>query len=40
MNEDQLDLLKKARDSLKAATVLLNSGFPGYAASRAYFSMF
>ena len=40
MTDDQLELLKKARDSLSAATLLLDSGFPGYAASRAYFSMF
>jgi uncharacterized protein (UPF0332 family) len=33
-------LLLSARDSLAAADVLLSSGYPGYAASRAYYSMF
>jgi len=40
MTEDQLELLEEARDSLLAAKVLLRSGFPGYAASRAYYAMF
>ena len=40
MTEDQLDLLTDARDSLAAARLLLQSGFPGYAASRAYYAMF
>lgn len=40
MTEDERDLLVEARDSLAAARTLLASGFPGYAASRAYYSMF
>lgn len=40
MTEDQLDLLTAASDSLAAARLLLQSGFPGYAASRAYYAMF
>lgn len=40
MTEDQLELCLKARQSLNAAQVLLNNGFPDYAASRAYYSMF
>ncbi len=40
MTEDQLDLLLKAYDSISAAKLLMNGGYPGYAASRAYFAMF
>ncbi|MEB3886617.1 HEPN domain-containing protein [Lyngbya sp. CCY1209] len=40
MTEDQLELCLKARQSLNAAQVLLNNGFPDYAASRAYYAMF
>jgi uncharacterized protein (UPF0332 family) len=40
MTEDQLELLLKARQSLAAARLLLNNGFPDYAASRAYYAMF
>ena len=40
MTEAQLDLLLKAGESLSAARSLLSSGYPGYAASRAYYSMF
>jgi uncharacterized protein (UPF0332 family) len=40
MTEDQAELLLTARDSLKAAEVLLREGFPGFAASRAYYAMF
>ena len=40
MTEDQLDLLRKAGDSLAAARVLLEHGFSGYAAARAYYAMF
>lgn len=40
MMPEQLDLLIEARDSLKAAEVLLREGYPGFAASRAYYSMF
>ena len=40
MTEDQLELLLKASQSLSAAKVLLDNGFPDYAASRAYYTMF
>lgn len=40
MTEDQLALLESARDSIAAARILLDSGFPGFAASRAYYAMF
>lgn len=40
MTEDQLELLLKAHQSLAAAKVLLNNGFPDYATSRAYYTMF
>lgn len=40
MTEDQLELLLKARQSLAAAQVMLDNGFPDYAASRAYYTMF
>lgn len=40
MTEDQLELLLKARQSLSAARLLLNGGYPEYAVSRAYYSMF
>lgn len=40
MNEDVKDLLLQAGDSLSAARLLLQNGYPGYAASRAYYAMF
>jgi uncharacterized protein (UPF0332 family) len=40
MTADQRELLEEARDSISAATLLLNGGYPGYAASRAYYAMF
>ncbi|MFA5863448.1 MAG: HEPN domain-containing protein [Phycisphaerae bacterium] len=40
MTNDQEDLLLEARDSLSAAKVLLENGYPGYSASRAYYCMF
>ncbi len=40
MKEEQADLLKKASESLEAANILLSEGFPGFAASRAYYTMF
>jgi uncharacterized protein (UPF0332 family) len=40
MTEDQLELLLEARDSMSAARLLLESGYPGYAAARAYYAMF
>jgi uncharacterized protein (UPF0332 family) len=40
MNEAQRELLLDARDSLGAAQTLLLGGYPGFAASRAYYTMF
>ena len=40
MTPDQLELLLKARQSLSASRLLLDNGFPDYAASRAYYTMF
>jgi uncharacterized protein (UPF0332 family) len=40
MTRDQSDLLQEARDSIGAAKLLLQSGHPKYAASRAYYAMF
>jgi uncharacterized protein (UPF0332 family) len=40
VTEDQLELLERARDSIKAAQLLLDNGFAGFAASRAYYTMF
>ena len=40
MTEDQVELLQKARQSLSAARLLLTGGYPDYAASRAYYTMF
>ena len=40
MTDDQRELLQEARDSVSAARVLLDAGYPGYAASRAYYAMF
>ena len=40
MSPDQKDLMWKARTGLKAARVMLEEGFPGFAASRAYYTMF
>jgi uncharacterized protein (UPF0332 family) len=37
---DQEELFTKAQDSIKAAHLLLTGGFPGFAASRAYYAMF
>jgi uncharacterized protein (UPF0332 family) len=34
------ELLQKAQESLAAAELLLNQGFAGFAASRAYYAMF
>lgn len=36
----QAELIKMAEDSLAAAKIMLTSGYPGFAASRAYYSMF
>ena len=40
MMPEQEDLLKEARDSLSAAKLLHEKGFYGFAASRAYYTMF
>jgi uncharacterized protein (UPF0332 family) len=40
MMVEQRDLLQKARESLVAARMLRDGGFPGFAASRAYYAMF
>ena len=40
MTEDQRELLEEATDSITAAKLLLEGGYPGYAASRAYYAMF
>lgn len=40
MTPAQEKLLLKARQSLAAARVLLDTDYPGYAASRAYYTMF
>lgn len=40
MTEDQLELLQKAGQSLSAAQLLLSQGYSGFAASRAYYTMF
>ena len=40
MTSEQLALLRKASDSLKAAKLLADQGFYDFAASRAYYSMF
>ena len=40
MTPDQLNLLLKARQSLLAARLMLDSEYPDYAASRAYYTMF
>ena len=40
MTDDQLELMREAENSVAAAKTLLLSGYPKYAASRAYFAMF
>ncbi len=40
MTTDQLELLKKARDSIVAAKLLVDNGFAGFSVSRAYYAMF
>jgi uncharacterized protein (UPF0332 family) len=40
MSEDQQELVEDARDSIKAARILQQNLYPGYAASRAYYAMF
>lgn len=40
MTDAQRQLLEEAASSLAAAEILFSTGYPGYAASRAYYSMF
>lgn len=40
MTEDQRLLLREAAESLRAAELLLDNQFPGFAASRGYYAMF
>lgn len=40
MTEEQQELLLEARDSIAAARILLDNGYPSYAAARAYYAMF
>ena len=40
MTSAQLNLLLKADQSLSAARLMLDGGYPEYAASRAYYTMF
>ena len=40
MTADQSDLVQEAARSIEAARLLLQGGYPGYAASRAYYAMF
>lgn len=40
MTDEQRELLLEAKDSIEAARVLLNNGYPSYAASRVYYAMF
>lgn len=40
MTPDQEELLRMARESLNASRLLLEGGFPRFAASRAYYTMF
>ena len=40
MTEEQAQLIRQAKESLEAAQILNSSGYHGFAASRAYYSMF
>jgi uncharacterized protein (UPF0332 family) len=40
MTDEQQELLQKAQKSLAAAKLLLTNGYPEYAISRAYYTMF
>lgn len=40
MSPDQEELLTLAKESLEAAKILLQNGYPGFATSRAYYAMF
>jgi uncharacterized protein (UPF0332 family) len=39
MKPEQLELIQKSRESICAARLLLDNGFPGYAAARAYYAI-
>jgi uncharacterized protein (UPF0332 family) len=40
LTDEQRELLAHAEDSIGAAKVLLESGYPGFSASRSYYAMF
>jgi len=40
LTEEQRELLLEAKDSIAAARILLDNGYPSYAAARAYYAMF
>jgi uncharacterized protein (UPF0332 family) len=40
VTDEQRDLLAQAKDSIGAAKLLLESGYPGFPASRSYYAMF
>lgn len=40
MTEEQKELILEAKDSISAAQILLDNGYPSYAAARAYYAMF
>ena len=40
MTDEQRDLLAQAHDSIGAARVLLETGYPGFSVSRSYYAMF
>lgn len=40
MTDAQSALVEQAKTSLRGAEVMLNAGFPGFAAARAYYAMF
>jgi uncharacterized protein (UPF0332 family) len=40
MTKEQVQLINQAKESLEAARILNSAGYHGFAASRAYYSMF
>jgi uncharacterized protein (UPF0332 family) len=40
MTKEQAQLVNQAKESFEAAQILYSSGYHGFAASRAYYSMF
>lgn len=40
MTKDQEELILKAKESIGAAKILMREGYGGFAASRAYYTMF